>query len=140
MSLKINPLVALIGAAIAFVICTGTGYWFLDVAVWPSVVVGLLFSITTFAAIMLAAALGKRGSSSFWAFWTPTRNAAYVIFVAAFQILVGVFCGFALERPASTVTLIAGAGGGAVLLVVSLIEYFRLRKREGPSPGSAEPR
>ena len=131
MSFKIDPFRASLGAAITFVICVGAGYWVLNVGLGSSIVVGLLFSMTTFAAIMLAAEIGKRGSSSFWAFWTPTRICAYLAFLAVFQILVGVLCGLTLEPPASTVTLIAGVGGGAIVLVVSVIEYFRLRKRQG---------
>ena len=131
MSSKTTVLVGLLGAVITFVACAAAGVWLFGFEPWPSVAVGLLISMTTLAALVLAAALGKRQGSSFWTRWTPKRNAAYLIFVAAFQILVGVFCGFTLDRPASTVTLIAGVGGGGIFFVVAVIEYVRLGRREG---------
>jgi hypothetical protein len=118
--------------AIAFVIGSGGAYWLLDLGVLPAACVGSLFSATTLGGLVLAATAARPGGSSFWAFWTLGRVCAYNGFMGVVLIGLGVLLGLALDAPRSTAIAVVCASVGGVMVVGSLVEYFRTRRRRNP--------
>jgi hypothetical protein len=118
--------------AIAFVIGSGGAYWLLDLGVLPAVGIGSLFSATTLGGLMLAATAAKLEGSSYWTFWTFGRVCAYNGFMGLVLIGLGILLGFVLDAPRSTAIAVVCALAGVLMVVGSVVEYFRTRRRRNP--------
>jgi len=115
--------------AIAFAIGAAGSYWLLGFGGWPTVGVGSLFAATVFGSLTLAVVAARSGGSSFTAFWTPGKVTLYNCAVGVALILLGSVLGAVAEPRRLTAVAIISVAGGLVMIGISLIEYFRIRRR-----------
>jgi hypothetical protein len=115
--------------AIAFAIGAAGAKWLLGLGGWTTVGVGSLSAAVVFGALSLAAVAARTGGASFAAFWTIRKVAFYNCAVGLALILLGAALGSVAGPRRLTAVAIISAASGLVMIGISLIEYFRVRRR-----------